>query len=545
MVTRFRRYAQIADVLVKYGFGIVVSEIFPGIHRFRIPGGSEGRDRRVYERIRLAIEELGPTFVKFGQIASTRQDLLPPPLIEELRKLQDQVRPLPFSEIRPVLLERNRDLAEYFTEIEETPVASASLSQVHRAVLKDGTKVALKIQRPGIEAIIETDLAILQSLAVRIEAVFPESRIYNPKGMVRDFSSQIRKELDFLRDGANADRLALNFRDIPGVRFPKIYWEYSTRHVLVMEFIEGVRVDDTKALAGMGVDSVAIAKHGFDAYLKQIFEDGFFHGDPHPGNLLITRGGELVFLDFGIIGVLRPEKKRLFMKLLEGLVFSDGRLVLTALEGLGVSIREEDKDEVRDEIYVALLDAEGIIIGRFNFGGMVDNLTEILRRYEIRIPVTLMLMLKVIVMVLDIGITLDPKFDFKANVSPFMENLMRKEYMPGKLAGRAAQAFLETADEMYDFPRNVNRMFKNFSTGTIKVEIVENEVQKLQKSLDESSNKILVGLITAALVVGSSVVLLSSNVVLPYWIFYLAILGYAAAVVIGFYALYHTLAYHL
>ena len=201
------------------------------------------------------------------------------------------------------------ELKDWFCEIDESPVASASIGQVHRAVLKDGTVVALKVQRPGIPELIENDLAILQSMAERIEGVFPESRMYNPTGLVQDFATQIRKELDFTRDGRNAERMARNFRDVPGIHFPKIYWDYSSSRLLVMEYVRGVRIDNVEAITAQGSDTHEIAVRGFNAYLKMIFEDGFYHGDPHPGNLLISEMGELVFLDFGIVGVLRPEKK--------------------------------------------------------------------------------------------------------------------------------------------------------------------------------------------------------------------------------------------
>ena len=285
----------------------------PGRARFRLPiAGKAPETSTVYERMRLALEELGPTFVKFGQIMSTRTELLPPELIEQLKKLQDHAKPLPFSEVRAVLEENCPNLDDWFCEIDEIPVASASIAQVHRAVLKDGTIVALKVQRPGIGEIIETDIRILQSMAERIETVFPEIRVYNPAGMVEDFSQQIVKELDFTRDARNIDRMTRNFRGVPGIRFPKVFWEFSSPHVLVMEFIEGVRIDDPEAITAMGLDPHEIGVRGFHAYLKMIFEDGFFHGDPHPGNLLVTKEGDIVFLDFGIVGILRPEKRQTF-----------------------------------------------------------------------------------------------------------------------------------------------------------------------------------------------------------------------------------------
>jgi len=316
MVSRLRRYAQIIDVLGQYGFRIGLERMFPGRARFRLPARKKtdkASESTVYERIRLALEDLGPTFVKFGQILSTRTELLPPELIDELKKLQDRVKPIPFSEVRTILEENCPDIDLWFCTIEETPVASASIAQVHRAFLTDGTPVAIKVQRPGIGEIIDTDISILRSMAERLEVVIPESRLYNPTGLVDDFAHQIVKELDFTRDARNADRMARNFRSVPGIRFPKIYWEFTSPRVMVMEFVEGVRIDEPEAILQLGLDPHDIGVRGFHAYLKMIFEDGFFHGDPHPGNLLVTKEGEIIFLDFGIVGILRPEKRQHFI----------------------------------------------------------------------------------------------------------------------------------------------------------------------------------------------------------------------------------------
>jgi ubiquinone biosynthesis protein len=542
MVTRFRRYGQIADILIKYGFGIVIEDLFPGIHRFRFRRKiSEEEKQTVYERIRLAIEELGPTFIKFGQIMSTRKELLPPPLIEELQKLTDHAHPLPFSEIKPVILEICPDLDDWFLVVEEQPVASASIAQVHRAVLKDGTPVALKVQRPGIEEIIETDVAILQSLASRVEHAFPESKIYNPTGIVKDFSSQIRKELDFDRDGRNSERFARNFARVPGIRFPKIYWEYSSKKVLVMEFIDGVRIDDVDEVRKMGYDPKDIAIRGYRAYLKMIFEDGFFHGDPHTGNLLVTTNGDLAFLDFGIIGMLRPEKRQVFINLVYGIITDDIDMILKAFEGMGITIREEDRDSLRDDIYLAMQDYGDFELGQYNFKLILSEITEVLRRYKLQVPMNMMLMFKVIAMILDTGTRIDPEFNFSAQTKPFVVELITKENFSAQMLKRASGSMMEVVDGMFDLPRNINQTLKRLSTGTVRLEIVEEDLKKLRQSVDNASDKILIGLITASLVVGSSLVLISSKLALPAQVFYLAIFGYSVAMLIGFYALYHVL----
>ncbi|WAC04756.1 MAG: AarF/ABC1/UbiB kinase family protein [Methanoregula sp.] len=542
MVTQIRRYAQIVDILGKYGFGIALEKLFPGKSRFRLPTpGGPSETSTVYERIRLAVEELGPTFVKFGQIMSTRTELLPPELIEELKKLQDHAKPLPFSDVKGVILQTCPDIDDWFLEIDEAPLASASIGQVHCAVLKDGTRVAVKVQRPGIPDVIETDLAILMSMAERFDAVFPEVRLYNPIGMVEDFAQQIRKELDFMRDARNAERMSRNFVNVPGIRFPKIYWEYCSSRVMVMEYVEGVRIDNVEAIRDLGIDPHEVGVRGFHAYLKMIFEDGFFHGDPHPGNLLVTKEGDVIFLDFGIVGVLRPEKRQLFINLLFALVTDDIELMLKSLEGFGIQINESDREALRDDLYIMIHDFGGDQVQQFNFGLMVTELTDTMRRYRLRVPMNLMLLLKVFVMVLDIGIRLDPFFNFGKEITPYLTKLADTNNLSAAYLKRASNSMMEAVDGMFDLPRNVNLMLKRLSTGTVRLEVVDTDIQKLQMALDRASDKLMIGLVVAALVVGSSLVLISSSLTLPNEVFWLAILGYSAAVLVGFYAIYHVI----
>jgi ubiquinone biosynthesis protein len=544
MVTRIVRYAQIVDILSKYGFGIGLEKLFPGRIQFKIPGsGKTSEDLTIYEQIRLALEELGPTFVKFGQIMSTRTELLPPEMIEQLKKLQDHAKPISFSEVIAVIEKNCPHWEDCFCDIDETPVASASIGQVHSAYLKDGTKVALKIQRPGIPELIETDILILQSMAERIEMVLPETRVYNPTGMVDDFAHQIVKELDFTREARNADRMARNFQNVPGIRFPKIYWEYSTPHFLVMEFIEGVRIDNPEAITEMGVNPHAIGVHGFHAYLKMIFEDGFFHGDPHPGNLLVTKEGDIVFLDFGIVGILRPEKRQNFINLLFALVNDDIELMLRSLEGFGIVIAEEDREALRDDLYIMMHDFSGggEGVSQLNFGLVVTELTETMRRYRLKVPMNLMLLLKVFMMVLDIGVRLDPKFNFGTEVTPYLTKLADTNTFSAGYVKRASMALLEGADALLDMPRNLNLMLRRLSTGTFKLEIVDTDIQKVEMALDKASDKLMMGLVVASLVVGSSLVLQVSSVTLPKEVSWLAIAGYTAAVLCGFYAIYHVI----
>lgn len=541
MVTRLQRYRQIADVLVKYGFGILVDEVIPGGERLRAFQRAEKDERSVYERIRLAIEELGPTYIKFGQIMSTRRELLPPELIEELQRLQDRVAPVPYVDIRPVIRRYCQNLEECFDIIEAEPVAAASLSQVHRAVTRDGRVLALKVQRPGIIDLIETDLVILRSLATRAESMFPDLRVYNLEGMVDEFSTQIRRELDFTQDGMNAERLKRNLADMPCVKVPRIYWNLSGPAMLAMDYVEGVRIDDVEAIRALGLFPEEVAEIGFEAYVKQIFVDGFFHGDPHPGNLLVTGQGEIIFLDFGIVGVLRPERRRVFIDLLLAMTRTDVDGVITAFRSLDVKVNPAVLDAVKDDLYVVLLDYREMKIERVNLATAIRGLTDTLRRYHIRVPPTLMIMMKVIVMVMDIGTRLDPTFNFDQRIRPYlMEIATAQRLSPDNLAG-ALRSFLGAAEGLLAIPGNVNETLKTLSEGTVTIELENRDLAEIVGVVDRTGDKVIVGVVVGAIVVGSSLILRIAELPIPGYISVLATLGYVVAVIVGFYAVYSAL----
>ncbi len=534
MFTRLKRYNQFAKVLVKYGFGIILDQLYPEFskHDFLRKKG-EYEEGLVYTRIRMAIEELGPTFVKLGQMMSTRQELFPPPLIEELLKLTDNVPVLPFKNVNTVIEEICGPLSEIFQSFEEDAFAGASLSQVHRANLKNSSMVAVKVQRPGIKETIEVDLKILESLAERIEMTFQHLRIYNPTGIVQEFSVQIRKELDFVRDGKNADQISKNMRSISGVRVPRIIWEYSGSRVLVMEYINGVRIDDTNAIRELGINPKEIAEKGFAAYLKQILVDGFFHGDPHPGNLLVTPNGELVLLDFGNVGILRPDRRDEFTRVLYAIVKSDVEILLRAFSGLGIAIREEDVDPLKDELYVILQETRTYELGQYDIEESIREISSILYRYHIRVPTTLMLMMKVITMVVDIGVKLNPEFNFISTVGPYLDEIVTDQLLSPERIERASR---KAASDVLGLPQALNKFLKGLVEGRLRVEMSDPGLRRVEQSIDRASDKLLLGMLAAAIIIGLSLVV-AFKIPLYDWSFYGVIAGFGLAVLMVVYAL--------
>jgi ubiquinone biosynthesis protein len=467
--------------------------------------------------------------------------MLPEGMLDELARLRDEVTPVPFNEVRPAIEEACGPITRTFEYIEESPIAAASVAQVHRAVLKDGRIVAVKVQRPGIREIIETDITILESLAQRLENVFTWTRVYNPTGMVREFSIQIRKELDFQRDGKNAERLGRNMIDIDQVRVPAIFWEMSNSTVLVMEYIEGVRVDDVEAIRALGLDTKFVARKGFEAYIHQIFRDGFFHGDPHPGNLLVTSSGDLVFLDFGIVGIIRPERRRTFSRLLLAIADSDVDRIISSFQELGIVIRDDDMAEFKDELYLILSEYAEISIGQYDMRSVLEQFTGVMGRYHLQVPLSLMQLIKVLMMIMDVGEALDPKFNFLRQIEPYLKEIAREQFVPSEVVKKASRSFLDFVELATTLPQAVNDLIRNLSTGKVKLELVDTDIVRLGAMIDRASDKILMGLVTAAIVIGSSLVLLASGVAVTGVIYTFTILCYIVAFCIGFYALYKIL----
>ncbi|HJJ35252.1 MULTISPECIES: ABC1 kinase family protein [Methanocorpusculum] len=524
-----RRYGQIADVLVKYGFGYFINEMFPGFINTKKAAVEEFSGYSAYVRIRMALEELGPTFVKFGQLMSTRTELFPAEMIDELCKLQDRVGVVPFDEVIPTLDEYIPDWRDVFTSVDPKPLAAASISQVYRAVMQDGTILALKIQRPRITARIEQDVVLLRSIAQLLEDKRPELRIYNPVSLVDDFTTQIRKELDFTRDGMNAERLARNmkFSGIPGIKVPKIYWDISGKELLAMEFVAGCRSDDIDAILAMGMDPKDLASRGLKAFMIQIFQNGFYHGDPHAGNLRISPSGDLVFLDFGVCGVVMKDMRNKFISLILALLSADTDLTIRYIKNLGVQIPSTGIDEFRSELYLALLDYKEMG-AQVNFSGLLGSIQDLFQKNNIRVPANIMQLLKALMLVSNVAFTLDPDLEFTKEVEPFLKKIVADDMRdPANIQKKLLDAKVRLED-LARVPRQLGSVLEMASEGKLKVDISAKEVTDLSKTIESSVDKLVIGLILSAIVIGLSLVMMSQTFTSEF----LPVIAYIAAVLV-------------
>ena len=530
--TSLRRYGQIADVLVKYGFGFYLNELFPGAAISRTAKKNQAEEYSeysAYARFRMALEDLGPTFVKFGQLMSTRTELFSQEMIAELSKLQDRVGVVPFDEVIPTLDNYIPDWRDLFTSIDPKPLAAASISQVYRAVTRDGTVIALKVQRPKISEKIEQDIGLLRSIAKLIEERKPELRIYNPVALVEDFGVQIKKELDFTRDGSNAERLARNMKNsgLPRIKVPKIYWEYSGRELLAMEFVSGFRSDDVETIRAHGIDTKELANLGLKAFMIQIFQDGFYHGDPHAGNIQVSPKGDIVFLDFGVCGVLMKDMRNKFISLMLALFSADTDLTLRCIKNLGVKIPQEGYEEVRSELYLALQDFKEMG-SRMNFSTLLETVQELFQTYNIRIPQNIMQLLKALMLVSNIAFTLDPELKFVDEAQPFLKQILADDIKStDSMQKRMLEAKMKFED-LANVPKQLSGVLEMASEGKLKVDIAAKEVGRLSDTISSSVDKLVIGLMMASIVIGLSLVVMSQSFTMGF----IPILAYVAAVII-------------
>ncbi len=527
-LNEIKRSRQIMHVMVKYGLDYFIDRSKIGFSLKIRKKPRSYQKLAMPERLRLALEELGPTFVKFGQTLSARPDFIPPAFIKELEKLQDRVPPFSsFCAQKIIEKELNKPLKKLFKKFETVPVASASLSQVHKATLFNNEIVAVKIQRPHIKEIIELDIRILEKLAGFFENRIHNSLVYQPKLIVAEIKKTIRKEIDFTNDAYNFEKFRINFKDVEYIKVPKIYWEMSTTKVLTMEFIEGTKVNEITQDKYKNVfEAKKVAKQGADAILKQILEDGFFHADPHPANILVQPPDTIVMLDAGMVGYLDEKTTLSGAKLLRAIIDKDSDQVINNLEKLGVIIKEFDKNLFRQDLKELLDRYLGVPLKNLEISKVSQDIFRIMIQHHLVLPSNLVLMIKALSTVETTGRQLDPDFDMVSATKPFVRNLLRKKFSPRELLGKSNTILQESVELIEQLPRDLTDILRKVKEGKLKFNFKHQGLEKLTMEIDRSSNRLSFSLIIAALIIGSSLILQQKTG--PF------ILGYSALGIIGY-----------
>jgi ubiquinone biosynthesis protein len=543
------RYREILRVLLKYGFGDLLASL--GIEQYVEIGlkmlGSRVAGRATHEgveeltrpeRVRLALEELGPTAVKLGQLLSTRPDLVPPEYVRELTKLQDEVPPFGYDQVRETIeSELGRPVEQLFEEVDSQPLAAASIGQVHRARLPGGREVAVKVQRPGIRKGIEVDLEIMLHLATLMEQHVEELEFVRPTRIVEEFARRLECELDYGREAASIGRFADQFQGDETIYVPGVLRDLSTERVLTMEYVRGIKASDVNGLREAGLDLEEIARRGADLTLKQVLVHGLFHGDPHPGNVWILPDNVVCYLDFGIMGRVGPGDREDFADLVIRVVHHDERRLVDAVLRLTDYEREPDRAALGRDL-VDLADQRLYRpLKELDLGDLLHRLLEILIRHGLSLKPRLFLMMRTLVMAEGLGEALDPDFDIVSRAEPFVRRVRTERYRPSRLARDLAESAVQLAHLFREIPRELRTILGQAREGRLRIEFEHRGLDPVLTTLDRISNRVAFAIVLASLIVGSSIVTLSN--IPPNWneMPVIGLVGFIMAGFLGFWLL--------
>jgi ubiquinone biosynthesis protein len=508
------RTREIMVVLLNHGFGDVVDRV--GLSTYwrrmkrlvsRKPLDAPPKLKAV-ERIRLSLEALGPTYIKFGQVMSTRPDLIPADMIAELARLQEHVPPFPAEEAVEILeCELGAPISRLFAAFDRVPLAAGSLAQVHKAVHHDGTALAIKIRRPNAERNIERDLSLMVELAALAEKHIAESKVFDPCGLVAHFARTIRRELNFAREARTMEDFRRMFRNDATLRIPQVYPDLVTESVLTMEFVDGYRIDDYMQLGCPPCPPAEVARNGARIFMKMAIEFGIFHGDPHPGNLRITPDGTVCLLDFGMVGILEEHTREQIVDLLQAVNSRDVEAAVNVVLTMGEPFRPVEYGLLRIDIQDFLANYYGVELERMHVAQMLTDFVGILSAHGLRCPPSVMLLVRVLVTLDGVGRRLDPCFNLATELQPFIERLVRDRYRPGRIAHRLAvdgQRLLGAAREL---PIQINSTLKKLNNDSLQVHLDHQGLDHFTLEVERSSNRLVVGMIVAALILASALIL--------------------------------------
>jgi len=532
-VVHLGRFKDIVLILLKYGFEDVVERLdLPGkVLIEKIQGIDPGVSTA--KRIRLALEELGPTFIKFGQVLSMRPDVIPAPVIEELRKLQDEVPPVPYRDIRKVVEENlGRPLDEIFFRFEKESIAAASLAQVHRAILrKDRLVAAVKVQRPGIHQLVNNDLYILYAIARRLHDRMESLKIYDLPELVIEFKRALLRELHFTREARHMKIARRNLGDSSEISIPQVYDEYSTDQVLVMELIEGTKLKDLPPDAP--VDREVLAKNGLRATIKQVLEDGFFHADPHPGNLLIGSKGELCLLDWGMVGRLTEPMRFDLIDIIMAFVERDSVRLLDAI--LHVVRWESDinKRLLQRDLLDIIDGYHDIPLEEVNIGQMMMELTGLLREYRLKIPMDMAIMIKALATSEGVARQLYPGLDVIAEAEPYLTRLSWDRWNPQRMWKDLRRGVRQILDFQKELPANLSRILTKVERGDLSIQFRHRDLDDIRLTLEKITSRLTSGIIIAAMIIGSSMIITTGVGPFLFGFPALGVMGYIISAVLG------------
>ena len=538
-----KRLRHIAAVLLKYGYEDLAQHLpLPRAARLpfkRVRNQQAGiPELSQPERLRRACEELGPTFVKLGQLASARTRVLPPEFTDELAKLQDQVPPVSFADARQVIeTELKRPLLEIFASVEEQPLGSASIAQVHRARLLTGEDVVIKVQRPGIQKIVAEDLAILRHLASLAETHLPDWRLHQPVALVDELARSLEKELDFTCEAGHLERFGWQFRDEPTIYLPVMYQDFTTPRVLVMEHVPGIKASKLGDLEAAGLDRHELSRRIADLVMKQIFAHGFFHADPHPGNIQILPDLRVCFLDFGMMGFLDLRTREAFVDFVWGIVRRSETSVAAALLKLTAGDAEPARADFETDVAEFMHQFFYRPAGEIHFASLVTQLVKLANRHQLRLPPDLVVMLRALSLTEELVRQLDPGHDLIGQARPFMQRTRMERLGPRRVVASAWEFAQEVGEAARELPGELRRIVAQVKTGRARVNFHHEGLEPASQALERSTNRLSFAVVVAALIIGSSVIIHAKVPPLAGNVSLIGLAGYLLAGLMGFWLL--------
>jgi len=526
------RSRQIASVLVSHGWNYLTNNGHRSLEKSVLHRNS-AQSRP--EHLCSALEELGTTFIKLGQILSTRPDLLPPDYLAELAKLQDAAAPVPFNEIRAtVQAELGKPIEDIFLHFEREPLASASIGQAHVALLVDGTEVVVKVRRPGVVEQVNEDLEILKELAATASRHWEFADRYDLVGLVDEFSQTLRSELDYVREGHSAERFAKNFASDPSIHIPRVFWETTTSRVLTLERIRGVKINDLAGLDAQGTDRPWLANCATSVVLKMVCEDGFFHADPHPGNFFIEQTGAIGLIDFGMVGVLDERTQERLADLLIAINQENADRLVDVFLDLGVTRKRIDRARFRRDIEHLLARYWGLPLSELKVTALLNDVFEVMRQHHLHLPSNLALLLKTLIMIEGLGENLDPDFRLTRALAPYTERLVLREYSPLRWIRGLSRAGLDFARLGAEMPQQLRRIVSAAEDGNFQIGMHPEGFDPILNRLERIANRIVLGVIAAAFINGLAVLV---SVYKPpgweRWAWIVFAFGFVCALVLG------------
>ncbi|QGT99566.1 hypothetical protein SYNTR_0973 [Candidatus Syntrophocurvum alkaliphilum] len=536
----FPRYKEVVSIFAKHGFGFLFEK-----YNIRIPFTKKKQELNEYDstmpkRLRLAIEELGPTFIKLGQLLSVRPDILNQEFIKELENLQNNVPPFSFEKVINTFIHEDINIAECFSYINPEPMAAASIAQVHEAELKDGSKVVIKVQRPDIDKVVETDLTILEHIADLIERRTSWGSIYKISDIIKELSEALRNELDFYKEARNADIFYNNFKNDEDVIIPKVYWEFSGKKILTLEYVEGIKISNFIELKKANYDTNNIVKNLVEALFKQIYEQGFFHADPHPGNMAVANGEKIIFYDFGQVGTIDEVLKEKCMDLVMGMIRYDVNAVVRALLALGISDHYINREELKRDVSRLQQKYYGLPLSEIKIGEALGELIELSVKYKVRVPSELSLMVKMLMTIESIVSQLDPLISMVDIAEPYGRRIIIKRYSPENLKTDIQEILLDYTTMIKVLPRELENILDVISEGELKIKMEHANLQKLTSKLDIMSNRLSLAIIVASIIVGTSL-MADQSVTNIFARIPLVEVGFATAMILGLFLAYSIL----